>query len=218
VTSIVKLQLTIPSSDLSFGDFLQQTGSQVEFQQFVPIGERPLPYLLVESPDIAAFEHTLEQSQGVESISRMGDEGDRALYRIEWKQRPNGFFQALAEHDLVLERAVGADDQWSFRLRGPSDALSPFWETLHEQDISNTVERIQDIEQPANNPFGLTDKQREAIELAFEEGYFEVPSETNLTDLAERLEITRQSFRRRLNRGLSNLLRHTVLTDLSDAE
>jgi predicted DNA binding protein len=218
VTSIVKLQLTIPSSDLSFGDLLERTDSQVEFQQFVPIGERSLPYLLVESGDMAAFERTLEQSQGVESIVRMGDEGTRALYRVEWEQRPNGFFQALAEHDLALERAVGSGDQWSFRLRGPSDALSPFWETLHEQGISNTVERIQDIEQPANNPFGLTDKQREAIELAFEEGYFEVPSETNLTDLAECLEITRQSFRRRLNRGLSNLLRHTVLTDLSDTE
>ena len=40
-----------------------------------------------------------------------------------------------------------------------------------------------------------------------------LPSETNLTDLAEQLGITRQSFRRRLNRGLSNLLQNTILTD-----
>lgn len=213
MTTIVTLQLTVPSSDLAFGGLLGREGTRIEFQQFVPMGDEPLPYLSVETADLSAFEQLLADSDTIASVVTVGSEGDRGLYRIEWAQQPDGFFEALSEHDLVLEQALGTDDKWSFRLRGPSEALSPFWEALRDRGISNTVERIQDVEQPADNPFGLTDKQQEAVELAFTEGYFEVPSETNLTDMAEQLGITRQSFRRRLNRGLSNLLQNTILPE-----
>ena len=44
----------------------------------------------------------------------------------------------------------------------------------------------------------MTAKQREALALAAAEGYFAVPRETNLTDLADKLDITRHPPRERL--------------------
>jgi len=40
----------------------------------------------------------------------------------------------------------------------------------------------------------LTDKQRQALELAYHQGYFERPREHNATELAEKLDVTRATF------------------------
>lgn len=69
------------------------------------------------------------------------------------------------------------------------------------------------IQRVVHNPTGddhdtqtLTSKQREAVRLAFERGYFTVPREVSLTELADELEISRQAFTHRLQRGLYGIL------------
>jgi hypothetical protein len=51
----------------------------------------------------------------------------------------------------------------------------------------------------------LTEKQREALELAYDEGYFERPRRANQAQLAEGLGISKQAFSRRLARVEENL-------------
>ncbi|MFQ3293780.1 MAG: hypothetical protein ACI9PP_000658 [Halobacteriales archaeon] len=46
----------------------------------------------------------------------------------------------------------------------------------------------------------LTEKQHEALELAYDEGYFERPRRTNQAQLADELGISKQAFSRRLAR------------------
>ncbi|MFC6977285.1 helix-turn-helix domain-containing protein [Halomicroarcula sp. GCM10025709] len=97
-------------------------------------------------------------------------------------------------------------------MRGPDhENLSAFRETLREAGISSTIIGVWNPHGPKGDPYGLTGKQRKAVELAFTEGYFKVPRETNLTNLAETVDITRQSYSRRLNRGLHRVLATTVM-------
>ncbi|WP_259517446.1 helix-turn-helix domain-containing protein [Halanaeroarchaeum sp. HSR-CO] len=52
----------------------------------------------------------------------------------------------------------------------------------------------------------LTEKQREAIQLAVEEGYYDRPRDVSLGDLADRLDITRSALSQRLNAVESKLV------------
>ena len=56
----------------------------------------------------------------------------------------------------------------------------------------------------------LTDKQRIVLEAAYDSGYFEYPRETNATELAEELGISRSTFTRHLTVAQSKLLDETL--------
>nr|WP_256487766.1 MULTISPECIES: helix-turn-helix domain-containing protein [unclassified Haladaptatus] len=56
----------------------------------------------------------------------------------------------------------------------------------------------------------MTDEQREALATAFASGYFRVPRETSLSELAETLDISPQAASGRLRRGLERMLGATL--------
>lgn len=58
--------------------------------------------------------------------------------------------------------------------------------------------------------YGVTARQREALLLAVEWGYYAIPRETGTADLAARLGISKQSVTERLRRGTANLVRNTL--------
>jgi len=59
----------------------------------------------------------------------------------------------------------------------------------------------------------LTDRQRQALELAFYSGYFQRPREHNTTEVADKLDVSRQTFTQHLRAGQRTLL--SVLLDES---
>ncbi|WP_254528052.1 bacterio-opsin activator domain-containing protein [Natrinema gelatinilyticum] len=214
--SIVTTRLSIPSEHLEFGQILQDGPDvQIELTQFVPTGDMFVPYFWVATADPASFEDAVRSDERVGQLERLKDGPKKYLYRVTWATDLDGFIRALRTHDLVVEKAVGTSDEWQFRLRGPDhDNLSAFREVLIENGIRSTVKAVWNPHGSNSDPYGLTDKQREAVELAFAEGYFDVPSKTNLTELADVVGITRQSFSRRLSRGLHAILTDTVMAEV----
>lgn len=62
----------------------------------------------------------------------------------------------------------------------------------------------------------ITAKQREAIELAVELGYYDRPRGTDLEELADRLDISRSAVSQRLNAVESTLVRSVVTNTSND--
>ena len=56
----------------------------------------------------------------------------------------------------------------------------------------------------------ITDKQREALELAVELGYYDDPRRADLAELADRLDVTRSAVSQRLNAAESKVVRSLV--------
>lgn len=212
MSDIVVARLTIPSDDLELGRILHDDGDvRIELAQFVPTGTTVFPFFWAETCDRQAFEANVRNDERVRAIERIGDGSDRSLYRIAWDANLDGFLRAVGEHDIVVEQAAGTPEEWQFQVCGSDrERISSFRETLLDQEISSTVTGVWRPTEPAATPYGLTEKQREAIEVAFSGSYFSVPSETNLSDLAERVGISRQAFSRRLDRGLYRLIENTL--------
>lgn len=72
-----------------------------------------------------------------------------------------------------------------FEAVGESTSLSAFYEAL--ADLANvTIERAHEFERTAS-PSRLTDRQRAALEAAVDAGYYEVPRDGTIADVASSL-------------------------------
>lgn len=215
--SIVVTEVSVPTDKFEVGALLQDHDYRIELTQFVPVGESCIPYFWIETEDTDAFEAAVEADDRVDSLTALDTSGTRTLFKIDWVEEPDGFLTVVADHDLLIEDAVGTEDHWRFRLRGPDrENLASFQQTLLDEGVPIYIHRIWNPEAPDDDPYGLTETQRETLELAFDEGHFGVPRDTSLEELGELLGVSRQSVSRRLRYGLHNLLDATLMNETAD--
>lgn len=209
----VTATISIPSEAFELGEILaMDDGVTVELTQFVPVEDDLVPYLWVSDGDLRAFETEVRDDPRVASLTALDESSNNVLYQIEWEDGIDRFLAAFADHEVMVEGATGTAEEWTFRLRAhDGDALSRFHDACQEHDIPITVKQVQhDPTNPDTDPYELTAKQREAVLLAFEAGYFEVPRGISMSELGDRLGISRQAASRRMSRGLQTLITHTL--------
>jgi hypothetical protein len=182
--------------------------------EFVPIGDDLIPYFWVEDHErgLAAFEEAVRSNDAVATLTALDGHATRVMYRVEWAEEIDGLLSAFRSLDMALETAQGSADTWRFRVFYENHGtLSTFREYCFGKDIPLSITRIYNPSPPDDDPpYGLTSDQLEAMQLAFDEGYFEIPRGTTLTELGERLGISRQAVSNRLRRGMTQLFAQTV--------
>ena len=85
--------------------------------------------------------------------------------------------------------------------------------TLRESEANVDVRRISRMDENETielDTTEITDKQREAVELAVELGYYDRPRDADLQELATRLGISKSAVSQRLNAVESTLVRSLV--------
>lgn len=205
----VLVEVSIPSDAFLVGEVLGTPGVQIELLACVPVGWGPVPYCwLTGAADVAAFERSVRSDPRIASLTALNGTDTRSLYRIEWAEGIDGLISAFREHGLIVEQATGTANEWTFQLRAPEQtALDAFHQEPRIRDTALSIRNVtHSPDEDATDSQLLTSKQHEAVLLAVEQGYFQVPRETSLTELAEEVGISRQAFTRRLHRGLHNLL------------
>ena len=213
---------SVASEDIAFGQALAATETRIELTQFVPVDGEFIPYFWKERDgDTEKFERTARDHPAVADLVNLDGRVDAALYRIDWAEGTDGFLDALDEHDVLVEKATtNHGEQWFFRLRAfGQEELSAFQSACYDHGIQLDVRRVIHNPDPKTDNdgdralVGVTDKQRDAIELALERGYFEVPRKASATELAAEVGISRQAFSRRLQRGQQSVFTN-LFTDL----
>jgi predicted DNA binding protein len=104
-------------------------------------------------------------------------------------------------------------DESKLKVLFPSrDALSAFHDYCVSHDFAFGLERVYSADNPQEvGEYDVTHQQQEALEAAYDAGYFAVPRETTLTDLAGDLDISSNALSARLRRGHRNLLSNTLV-------
>ncbi|WP_254537233.1 helix-turn-helix domain-containing protein [Halomarina litorea] len=160
----------------------------------------------LEGESSEAFEEAAAADPSVSEFSRLASTGNRHLYQF-WLSEEAGersIYRGLVETGSVIKRATATTDGWEFDIAFPDQAaLDEFRTFCDDSGLDYTVHRVftEDTmlsEAPAG---GLTDKQFELLRMATERGYFSVPRETNLGDLADALGISHQAASERLRRA-----------------
>lgn len=165
--------------------------------------------------DFGTFERRLGDDPTIEEYKRLAEVEGRRLYRLVFTDRGREAltYPVMAEHDIVMLNAVGTHEGLQIRARFPGrDALMAYREACRERDVPFHLRSLYPEGRVAgdggsDDPYGLTDPQREALRAALEMGYFAVPRGTTLDDVADELGVSVQAVSTRLRRGQRNLLR-----------
>lgn len=88
-----------------------------------------------------------------------------------------------------------------------------FHQFYQEDDFPVYIEQVYSPDEDSKTAcaFGLTPEQRKTLFRAVDKGYFSVPRETKLEDIADLLRITWQAASERVRRGAETVLRNAPL-------
>lgn len=112
----------------------------------------------------------------------------------------------LAEGGSLLE-AWGNDGWWQVRVRFPDrNALCEAYDGLVARGVNADLRRVTDVSGYAEPETRLTPQQREALEAALEYGYFEIPRNISMEELADELGISHQALSERFRRAYETLV------------
>lgn len=94
------------------------------------------------------------------------------------------------------------------------EALADYRNRCRENGLGFDLHRLYRDSLEPTAAYGLTDRQRDVLQTALDQGYFEVPRDTSSEELARHLEVSSQALSATLRRGLTALLRNTVAADV----
>jgi predicted DNA binding protein len=184
-------------------------------------GKRPL-FVLSVTDGSPALEAAIADVPDAGEYTLLGEAGDTRRYQIhpalsleeqlgDHLDDLSGL-EALATADAVIERIEVTPTGWTqtgwFADREAFDQFRSFW----QRNVGFRLHRLTregESEPPGD---GLTDRQREALRIAYELGYFDIPRRASLDDVAAELGISASSVSERLRRAQTQLIEETVAT------
>jgi predicted DNA binding protein len=206
------VDVTVPADAFELGQLLHRLpGVRIELEQLVPLENSIIPLFWVSEGDPEKIEAILRESPLTEDVNFLADDGQRKLFRVHWNGEVNGLVQPLIKTNAKVLEAENVGEGWDFRLQFPSHgALSTFREHCESEGIPLMLRRLYNPKYPDEGKT-LTTEQHDAILVAYERGYFNVPRETTVSELAAQFGISDNAFSQRLRRGLGTLIRETMV-------
>ena len=189
-------EVRIPPDDFDLGQILSLNGaSAIELETLVPSGELTVPLFWVYEPVENGFLDTVERYPTVTSVAEMDVFEDRILFRLEWDASQDRLFQCILNNQGQILSATGTPEGWHFELRFPNrEAMSQYQTCCEDAHISSELIRVYNPTNPGAGPwYGLSEPQREALMLAVQMGYYDIPRGCTTEELADELGISDQA-------------------------
>ncbi len=206
-------EFSLPHRELALAKtFSRVPGLVLEAERTVAHSStRSMPYLWAVGTT-TDVERELGADPTTRRVSRSATARSGALYEIEWAPAVERRIATLLDSDVTVLTLVGRATGWTLRVRASDhETLSAYQDRLREGHCSLTLERLRTPEsQAADGQFLLTDKQREALVAAQQLGYFDVPREITLSELADELGISQQALSKRLRRAQQTITRDVL--------
>jgi PAS domain S-box-containing protein len=207
----VQFTVTVDSTGTPLSRVVATTDSPVTMTAAIPHDDRQaLCYLSPEDP--AAFVDAAGGTPGVDRVQRVGEE------------RVQVFVTELCPGDVVtthggaIREARVEATTTTLTIRFPDrEAFDPvlkaFTAQFDDVAISEFTTSESDSETDGDPLAGLTDRQREVLEVAYRSGYFEKPRTNDATGVAETLDIARPTYDEILRAAQRNLLTELFETE-----
>ncbi|NHJ14125.1 MAG: hypothetical protein EAX95_10645 [Candidatus Thorarchaeota archaeon] len=161
---------------------------------------------------IQAYVKELGLSSSIKEVEVTYRSPEAYWTRVVQRMENDSIYETILKNDCMTRLPVTIQNgvQYHVVLAPSKDLLRKLLAELKSKFISAKLVRIR------SNPLSpfesiLTDKQRAAFLLAFQEGYYEMPRRIYIKELAERLGIRRVAMQERLRRA-----EFRIMTDFAD--
>lgn len=206
-------EFRLPAEGFAFHETFQTEPSLViEIERVVATDELLTPYFWISDvlPDV--FETAARDDPTIEQLQRLDVYDEATLYRAHWTDRIDTLIYAYTHIGAVIVAAEGEKNEWDLRMRfDDRGKLDEFNEYLNDEDISFELRQLYEISHPrSGSQYGLTRKQSDALITSWEMGYFELPREATMKEVADELGIAPQSLSDRLRRAQNKLFENAL--------
>lgn len=165
--------------------------------------------------DFDAFEEGLDADPTVADVRTLTAEETRRLYRVHYTTRGEceSFTTLITDLDATLVDGVITVDRLWMKVRFPDhEAVGAFADWFRARDRTFTLDALyEETRSTEASTSDISDRQRQALVLSHERGYFEIPRETTGAEIAAELDISQQAFSERVRRGISTILERSGL-------
>lgn len=204
--------ITVPADRFALGRLLDEyPDSKIELERLVPLHSGIIPLFWVDGGERDAIEATLRTDPLTQDVRLLTEANGRSLFEIEWSSDVDHLVQPLLATDAEVLGAEGTVDAWEFRLQFMThQALTDFLAACREHDVAVDLRRLYNPTLPEEGG-QLTEDQYEIIATAYERGFWNIPRDATLSDLAEEFGISGNSASQRLRRGITTLVANVLV-------
>ena len=175
-------------------------------------GGSVLPLLWVRYADRGVVESVLAEDPSVEDVGCILALDEEFLFRVEWAGNVDLLMGMLTNGQGTVLDAYGRNERWRFRVMYPDrEHYARTREFATEHGLTFDVTSVREMDDEPTGRIDLTEEQYEALVLAARRGYFEVPRETTLDELAEEIGVSHQALSERLRRSFQSLVGDALL-------
>ena len=184
----------------------------IEVIHFAHGGETATPYVWVKGVSASEFERAIRADPRIADLTRLDAEEDGTLFKVRWHV-DSPLIHCVAAADGMVMQAEGIDEEWTLKIWfEDADNASQFQRCCSAQGIPLEIHRLTSFAGVlAGQQEVVSERQREALVLAHERGYFDEPRQSTQDEIATQLDISTAAFGRRLRRGFRNLVEQTVI-------
>lgn len=163
--------------------------------------------LFVVRLDSELPESDLDSLPGVRWWERLDTSDGGVAYLCAVTTSEQSAHREAVENATVANHEVRVDDAGvDVSIVGTQAALVRSVEKYDDVGVDVVLERITDYAGPRTSLDAVTERQRDVLETAYEMGYFEVPREVSVADVAADLGLDPSTVSEHLRRGERNLL------------
>lgn len=202
------IEVSLPIGALGLLRSPLPAGTRVELERGVATTDGFQRSILVTGTDGGSGHQPFEWSELVDDVRFVDEVRGGSVYWVSWEDPEPTLLAVIRRTGGMILTAVAEDDDWTFEIRFPTrEAASRFYSEYDDGEHPITVRSTSSNGRASGETDdSLTPAQREALEHALADGYFEVPRKTTLIELAEELEISDSAVSQRLRRGLTTVL------------
>ncbi|WP_254547237.1 helix-turn-helix domain-containing protein [Halomarina pelagica] len=161
-------------------------------------------------------EDDLSMLDEVVEATLLGESSGKAILKltVELDETVAGAFDGSTDGALMDSILVTPEGWFEEKLFKDYTAMSEFQTTCEENNIDVEILSLthDSTSFEDDSPYGLTERQHEALTLALSRGYYERPRQVTTEELADELGISQPSMSDLLRRGERQLLTATLDT------
>ena len=173
----------------------------------VPKGDRALELGEVRAADPAVVTDAIREHPDVSRYEQLYEDGSRAIGQYEADEK--GLYEFLWSSSLPPEFPIVVEDgEMEFDLTATREGFEAFGAAL---DGTGRRYELLTLVHTDDRESLLTDRQREYLTVAHRLGYFDVPRECTLAELAETLGVDKSSASETIRRGTGRVVKQFLL-------
>lgn len=148
----------------------------------------------------------MDDHPSIEAHELLESDDRRAL--LKYETADTALYDFVETSSLTIEFPVDVRNGWyEFDLTGTRDELDRLQEVLESSPLSYELLSLVNSTDPGDM---LTDRQQEIIQTAVQNGYFEIPRECTLAELADELDIDKSTASTILRRGEAQIVKSVI--------